>query len=144
MIGRFHNWTDITSKNDSQIFNTVAKIGINNGWYSSSGTVWDDRAYIKESFKAFNFNISCNQYTPDMYNIKYFIDSYRPFLLGLTKEYYGEPHAVAGYAYTRLKSSSTGYTSSYLKIADGNSTNGRYLSISQLQSGKSLISSIEY
>lgn len=137
-IGKFHNWNTIVNKSTSQVYNTVVNIKNENNqpYYNNGVSESDIPNYLKKSFGAFSFNIK--KPTPiraSFKNIKNQIDSYRPFLICLRKEQnyginYG--HALAGFAYNRLQSKTTGYFASYLKVADGYAGRGRYLNLGSL------------
>ena len=86
------------------------------------------------------------QKNPATYDkIKSEINMQRPFLLNIVGSHsdYAN-HAVAGYAYTRLKSESTGYYKSFLKVADGLVHSGRYIDIATIQSGAATMHCIGY
>jgi hypothetical protein len=73
-------------------------------------------------------------YTATYSRISTELENQRPFYLTLNDHSYYGDHGVAGFAYTRLQSETTGYYLSFVKIADGWSHSGRYLDISSIQS----------
>ena len=60
------------------------------------------------------------------------LKNHRPFYLTLRAHPGYGNHGVAGYAYTRLPSKTTGDYLSFVKIADGWASYGRYLDITSL------------
>lgn len=140
IIGNYRHYSPVTSKSASQIFNTVVKLGIDNGYYiNPTGTKPSYvPTYIRQSFAKFGIDVSMTSSTVTYDRVKSAINAYKPFHISLTKNpyYNNQNHGVAAYAYTRLKSQSTGYYLSFVKIADGWVADGRYLSISDLSSDK--------
>lgn len=90
----------------------------------------------RKGFKKFNVNVQVyGMYSPTYQDIKNATTGNRlMYLIVWNNKPYGN-HAVVGYAYNRLKNQK-GDLSSYLKIADGWSHEGRYLPISTLANDK--------
>lgn len=142
MIGNYRNNSMIKSTNHEDIFDKVAYHGELNGYYSPySGTGYAPEL-IKEGFRQFGLNATVTFKTATYANIKTEIDNNRPFYISLMNyEYYcrydgntlKSGHAVAGYAYTRFLNRDTGYYKSFVKIADGWASSGRYLDIGIIQ-----------
>ena len=88
----------------------------------------------------FGMNVSVTNKTASYNNIKTEISNNRPIYLSLLAggdTAYTEPdlgHDVIGYAYTRLKSSTTGNYKSFLKVADGWYSHGRYIDLAMTAS----------
>lgn len=145
MIGEYRNVSKVKNMTDEEIFNEVVSIGTRNGFYSAAeGT---ERAYLSQyiqiSFRDFGMNASVSSTNNVTYDfVKNQINNNRPFLLDL----YGHPnygqHSVACFAYTRLKSSSTGYYKSFIKIADGRARVGRYLDLTDVTARSDVAKSI--
>ena len=128
--GAYRNISTIKNKNAQTIFTTVENIGLNNGWFHSSGTYFSSmRNYMVTALSAFGVSVtSGNTYTNLTYNImKQEIDANRFCILGVSgHEPYGN-HFVYPYAYTRFQNTQNGYLKSFLKVADGWSGSGRYV-----------------
>lgn len=136
IIGYYRNYSPVTSKSASQIFTTVAQLGIRNGYYKNPGGTTPSSlpAYIRQSFAEFGINVSVSSSTVTYDRVKTAINAYKPFHISLRSNAIYGNHGVAAYAYTRLKSQATGYYFSFVKIADGWGSSGRYLTISSLSS----------
>lgn len=145
MKGAYSGNSNITSKSEQTIFSTVVKHGLDNEYYvngTASGITYYStlNKYIKESFSLFGMNVSVTNKTASYNNIKTEISNNRPIYLSLLAggdTAYTEPdlgHDVIGYAYTRLKSSTTGNYKSFLKVADGWYSHGRYIDLAMTAS----------
>lgn len=138
MIGGYHDYSAITSEDYDDIFEDVAEYGIDNDYYvnSSSGTTyWATLPdYIEGAFDLFDVTVTVTNYTATYNRIKTELENQRPFYLTLYDHTYYGNHGVAGFAYTRLQSQTTGYYLSFVKIADGWAHSGRYMDISAIQS----------
>ena len=147
MKGAYAGNSNITNKSYRTIFSTVAQYGINQGYYKNAsadndgGTSTDKiNQYIKESFNLFGVNVSVTNKIASYNNVKVEISNNRPIYLTLLAggdTAYTEPdlgHDVIGYAYTRLKSSTTGNYKSFLKVADGWYSHGRYIDLAMTAS----------
>jgi len=136
MIGGYNDYSSITSEDYEDIFEAVADYGIENNYYNNPGgsprsTLPD---YIEGAFDLFDVTVTVTNYTATYSRISTELENQRPFYLTLNDHSYYGDHEVAGFAYTRLQSETTGYYLSFVKIADGWSHSGRYLDISSIQS----------
>ncbi len=137
MLGEYHNYSKITDDTYREIYENVATYGINEGYYvndkENGTTYWSTlNKYIKGSFDLYDLSATVTSRTATLSNIKTELTNHRPFYLTLySHPEYGN-HGVAGYAYTRLISETTGYYLSFLKIADGWASHGRYLDITSI------------
>lgn len=141
MKGAYSGNSNITSKSYQTIFSTVAQYGIANGYYTQSGGSSQStlNSYIKGSFASFGMNVSVTTKTASYNNVKTEIENSRPFYLTLkqgngTAYTKSSGYGVVGYAYTRLKSTTTGNYKSFLKVADGWHTDGRYIDLAMTAS----------
>ncbi len=114
-------------------------IGMQNGYYASTQGVPAELVspYIQHVLDYFLTDYSYYVLVPTYSNIKSRIDNEEPFLLDLlSHDTYAtgySDHAVAAYAYTRLKSETTGYFKSFVKVADGKVHAGRYIDVATIQ-----------
>lgn len=141
MVGGKRNISKITSTNYKTIFKKVADLGISNGYYVNSTQGGSGHStlntYIKKSFGLFGVTTSVSSSTVTYDRIKSAIDTNKLFYLSLTNHPYYGNHGVAAFAYNRVKSNTTGYYLSFVKIADGWSSSGRYLDVAGLQNSGS-------
>ena len=135
MIGEYRNVSKVKNMSDEEIFNEVVAIGTRNGYFTANGGTARATAnqYIQMSFRDFGMNASVSSTSNVTYDfVKNQINNNKPFYLSI----FGHPnygqHEVACFAYTRLKSSSTGYYKSFIKIADGWARVGRYLDLTDV------------
>lgn len=134
MIGSYKGYSKINNATYKEIFENVANYGIKNNYFSSAdGSPHNTlNSFIKGSFGLYGVNVTVSSKTATFSNIKTELTNHRPFYLTLIDHpAYGD-HGVATYAYTRLKSETTGYYLSFVKIADGWVSYGRYLDIASL------------
>lgn len=150
MRGAKDGFSNITELYKDDLFKYVLlDIGHENYFYNASTeSCYTDAIdeYVEMSFEHYipgSWYYSKNPATYD--KIKSEINMQRPFLLNIVGSHsdYAN-HAVAGYAYTRLKSESTGYYKSFLKVADGLVHSGRYIDIATIQSGAATMHCIGY
>lgn len=97
----------------------------------------DVPTYVKGAVRRIVSNAAYTKKTATFANIKSELTARRPFVLEMFKNATdsGYPkHAVAAYAYNRLVSSTTGAYKSFVKVADGEVTAGRYIDIATIQS----------
>ena len=139
MYGNRYNST-IRNTSASTVFSRVASIGTANGYFNSSTGTSRSTAgsYVRAAFNAYGVSTSVyGLYSANYSNIKSSLLSNRLIYLGISNHgYYGAAHAVACYAYTRLVSTTTGYYKTYVKVADGFSSSGRYIDLSSLTDGQ--------
>lgn len=144
IVGNARNISKIKSTSHEIIFDKIAGHGEKNGYYKTGSGTSHTGNLIKGGFSEFNVNVTVTSKTPTYENIKREIDLNQPFCIELLNyahyckyDDYGNllaGHDVTGYAYTRFLNTDTGYYKSFVKIADGNATSGRYLDIATLQS----------
>lgn len=91
--------------------------------------------YLEKAYSHFASDYSIYSVKSTYDNIKSNINLNRTFIIDVfgNNLYNDAYHAVTAYAYCRLRSTSTGYYASYVKIADGINSSGRYLTISSIQ-----------
>lgn len=153
--GNYYNINSIKGKNINTIYSNIESIGVENNWFGLDyidengnpvyGTFWvymDD--YIDaalDSYGVSHQNVNTLTSSSLSYStIKQKIDTNQLCILGVVgHDTYGY-HFVYPYAYTRFKSSQTGYYKSFLKVADGWSSNGRYIDMSTIISTSGIIS----
>lgn len=145
MVGEYQDNKNVTSKTDSEIYQDVVEIGIQNSYYSGNeGTYRATSAqYVQVCFNDYGMNATVKNKSVSYDAAKTEIDNDRLFYLSLWKHDNYGTHAVACFAYARLKSSSTGYYKSFLKIADGWVHSGRYLDMSDLESDDNIMRTIK-
>lgn len=130
--GSYRNISAIENETPESIYSTVENIGLTYGWFNSGGTYFASmRDYMVASLSNYGISVTGgNTYTGSAltYNqIKQEINADRFCILGISShDTYGN-HFVYPYAYTRFKNSDTGYYKSFLKVADGWSSSGRYV-----------------
>lgn len=134
MIGSYKRYSKITNTNYQNIFKEVANYGIKRGYYSNPGgsSRSNLNAFIKGAFGLYSVNVNVSNKNATFNNIKMELKNHRPFYLTLRAHPGYGNHGVAGYAYTRLQSKTTGDYLSFVKIADGWANYGRYLDITSL------------
>ncbi|HMM05631.1 MAG TPA: C39 family peptidase [Clostridiales bacterium] len=136
MIGKYRGITSITSKSYTTIFTQIANLGMLKGYYmnQAGGSSWSTlNNYIKESFAIYGVNATVRDDNTVTYNdVKTQINADRPFYLSLNGHSSYGNHGVAGYAYTRFISETTGYPKSFIKIADGWAHYGRYIDMADI------------
>lgn len=137
MLGEYHSYSKIENDTYQKIYKNVATYGINEGYYvndeKNGTTYWSTlNEYIEGAFDLYDLTATVTSKTATLNNIKTELTNHRPFYLTLySHPEYGN-HGVTGYAYTRLISETTGYYLSFLKIADGWASYGRYLDITSI------------
>jgi hypothetical protein len=144
MYGKRYNNSTIKNASNSNVFQQVLQANINSGsaYYAIIGGTFPSSAnnFIRDSFGMYNVSVSTyGQYACSYSGIKTTLDNGNR-LLYITvgsilnqHSYYGY-HAVVGYAYTRLYSSSLNAYKSYVKICDGWASGGRYIDLSTIAS----------
>lgn len=145
MVGEIKNNAYVKSKSDAEIYTDVVSIGTNNGYYDvDEGTYRSSlNQYLRVCFANYGMSSTVSSYTGVTYErAKTEIDNHRPFYISLINHTNYGNHGVAALAYTRLQSSSTGYYKSFVKIADGWLSDGRYLDIADIGSGDSIMRTI--
>lgn len=148
MIGNYKNIGNITKYAHTGIFNKVIALGIANGYYTSANGSYDStlNTYIKQSFAQFGVNVTVSSTTltiSNVYsNIKTQINANRPFYLSLQNHSSYGNHGVAAYAYTRFIAQASGNYKSFVKIADGRYTSGRYIDMYDLTTQTSIMRKI--
>lgn len=130
--GNHRKVKSITSVTPAQRLKQVIQYGKEKRYFKSDGTsLFIIKDYEKEIFSKYGVTLEkIYDYKPTSYNqYKRQIEGEGPFLLyfGGHKTY--GYHYVLGYAYTRLKSESTGYYKSFVKIRDGWSREGRFVTM---------------
>lgn len=127
----------LSYSNANNVFVNVANVGISNGYYSKSGGgVYPSKAapYIKKIFNKYGVSASTAVYSPEPSNayniIKSSLAKNHLIYVALTKHSTYNNHAVICFAYTRLRSTSTGWYKTYMKVADGWNSGGRYIDLS--------------
>lgn len=124
----------ITGVTPAQRLKQVIQYGKEKGYFqpSNHGTpLLTIKEYETGMFTKYGVSLEkIYEYKPISYDqYKRQIEGEGPFLLYFSNhETYGE-HYVLGYAYTRLKSESTGYYRSFVKIRDGWSREGRFVTM---------------
>lgn len=132
LVGKFRNYSPVTSKKPADIFLAIAIIGKVGGFYDNynndnGGTSVNTSAdYIREAFKAFGITVSISSGTPTYSRVKTAIDGYQPIYLETLGHTHYKNHSVMGYAYTSIRNES-GKTVNFLKIADGLTFYGRFI-----------------
>lgn len=135
MIGSYRGIYSINKYSHNEIFRKVANYGIKKGYFSNAnGSPWEyESNFVKGAFSLFGVNVTMLTTEEVTYNnVKYYINLDRPFYLTLKGHSSYGNHAVAGYAYTRFVSTTTGYYKSFIKIADGWNSTGRYIDLSHV------------
>ena len=140
-IGSYNDYPQITNRSYQEIFNLVVNYGIQNGYYSNGGGANFSRfhAYISGSFDALSLTARTSDKVASFANIKNELNNHRPFIISLYSHSYYKNHFVFGYAYNRVQSETTGDYISFVKIADGHNSSGRYLDIASIQSSNEAI-----
>ncbi len=135
LVGNYRNYALVKNTNVNTIFSNVAQYGISHGYYSKANgtpTATSDE-YIKEAFASYNISVSVSTVPVNYTNVKNAINGYNPLHVKvLSNSIYGN-HSVVGYAYTVLENQYDDRIS-FVKIADGWNTSGRYLPIYTLSS----------
>lgn len=136
LVGIFRNYNPVTSKKPWDIFQTVARLGINKGYYRNTytlngGTPTSTSAnYIRDAFKAFGITTSITSTTNVVYsNVKAAIDGYKPIYLETASDHayeHYQNHVMMAYAYTRIKNGA-GRIKDFMKVADGQNFRGVYV-----------------
>ena len=136
MIGAYKRYPQITNLSYQQLFKRIADYGEQNKYFVNGDcTYWDtEGVYIIGCFDMLNLTARVTDKTATFANIKSELTNHRPFYLTLYSHPYYRNHAVVGYAYNRAQSETTGDYLSFVKIADGWNTSGRYLDIASIQS----------
>lgn len=125
MYGNRYGVGSIKNKTISQLFKIVADIGMEKHifWNGQiiNGTIFAlTNQYLKAVFDHFGVNTSINgRYKLTYDNVKISLSSNRLMYVGVMGHATYGNHALAGYAYTRLQSSQTGWFKTYLKVVDG-------------------------
>lgn len=137
MLGEYHNYSKIENNTYTKIYNNVATYGINNNYYvndkDTGTTYWATlNEYIEGSFGLYGLTATVTSKKATLSNIKVELNLHRPFYLSLFSHPHYNNHGVAGYAYGRLISETTGSYLSFLKVADGHAKYGRYLDIASI------------
>lgn len=137
MLGEYNNISSVVNSTPSAILNNIINYGLNHNYNEPGGgtTVSTLNQYFKEVMGEYDMDISTpvNHYVSDSI-VTAILGQHVPTYLGLSYNSIYGSHGVAVYAYTRLKDQSTNQTVSFIKIADGWNTSGRYLEISTLES----------
>lgn len=127
----------ITSTIDTTLFNQIAQIGIQNGYYYNIEKIGGSPYWTADDY----ILACCDYYNIDAISVTNWLDmNYANFKTTLTNDDLGilliggqheryEHHFVVCYAYTRLISSTTGKYKTYLKVSDGWSTEPRYIDL---------------
>lgn len=153
--GNYYNISSIKNKSINTIYSNIESIGVSHDWFGLDyvdeygnpvyGTFWvymDD--YIDatlDSYGVSHQNANTVKSSSLSYNvIKNKIDANHFCILGVVDHDVYTSHFVYPYAYTRFKNSQTGYYKSFLKVADGWSSNGRYIDMSTIISTSGTIS----
>ncbi len=127
--GNRYNNSFIQSHTYLSIFYDVAILGTSNWYFSTLGTPMATAGtYIDAAFDMYNINATVYGQTIISYNnVKNALNNNRLLYTMLTNHSIYGNHAVVTYAYTRLISTTTGLYKTYLKVADGWNTSGRYI-----------------
>lgn len=136
LVGISNNYTTVMSKKPWEIFQTVARLGIDKGYYVNSytnlGGTPDDTTpnYIRDAFRAFGITVSTTSTTNVVYSkVKAAIDGYKPIYIATAYDHayeYYQNHAMMAYAYTRIKNGA-GRIKDFMKVADGQNFAGVYV-----------------
>lgn len=140
MVGRRHGISSINADNSTAVFRKVllANSGVNNGYYSPNGSIIGaDRLkaapVIKMAFDLYGESVIVS--TQQNLNYSRMIASlnksnclmYLSFNASSNHAY--ERHAVAGYAYTRIRKTDYSKYMAFIKIADGENYGARYIEL---------------
>lgn len=139
-IGYCYMFPELVNSDRVTRFNQVAQLGISKGYFiNGNGTYFADfDDYLEDAFSLFGISTTVTTVCGASYTeIKSQVDSGHPFCLGLVGHSYYKNHFVEGYAYCRLKSDTTGDYKSFVKIADGWDSSGRYIDITTIQGSSS-------
>lgn len=125
---------NIYSGRESSVFNNIAQLGINNGYYtnSSNGGTYINCIYnyIVKSMNYYSINATVQNGKSITYNsIRNDLSNGSLLYVSLVdaENYNGGNHSVMCFAYNRMVSQTTGYYLSFLKVADGWNDSGRYV-----------------
>ena len=137
IYGKYHNLISIPNTTALQaVLAKVINYGIDQDYYwVDEGTVTRVDIYMNEAFDLYNISANSREIMPSYNNIKTQIDNSMPFVIDIASfDPYSKyaSHDVCGFAYTRLKSSTTGAYKSYVKVADGQYNIARYIDIAAL------------
>ena len=118
------------------LLNTMISLGQAHGHYNPDGGTSNARAplFIQDAFRIHGVTApSVNTFNINYTNLEISLRSGRLMYVmlwngGAGHPFYGRHHVVA-YAYARLRSDSTGWFKTYLKIADGWSASARFIDL---------------
>lgn len=145
--GNYYNISAIKNKSITTLYSNIESIGVTNNWFgydytddngnSVYGTFWvymDD--YLNAALNYYGVShqsVSTLLSSSLSYDIiKQKIEANQFCILGVLGHSTYQYHFVYPYAYTRFKNSQTGYYKSFLKVADGWSSSGRYIDMSKI------------
>ena len=138
ITGNLRNTSKIKSTGIQTIFSDVEQIGLagKNGY---SNYFWKaDGNYVagcvgdwaKQALAKYGVSIRCSQMGNFQYpQIKYEIDKSRPFLLSTGTYGNYKSQVVTAYAYTRFQNKESKNFKTFIKVADGHATSGRYIDL---------------
>lgn len=123
----------------SSTLSSVVSYGNTWGYYDpSSGTLRGSASeYIRLCFAQRGVSVYVNgKYNVNYDNVKKSLGDNQLLYVSLDSHPCYNNHAVACFAYTRLKSTSTGWYKTYIKVADSWSTNARYIDMASVSECK--------
>jgi len=138
MTGNLRSVSKIKNTSIQTIFSDVEQIGLigkdgyeNHYWRKDgnyiAGHIGD---WAKQALAKYGVSIGCSQLGNFHYTqVKYEIDQNRPFLLSTGAYGNYNNQVIAAYAYTRFRNTQTGYFKTFIKVADGHATSGRYIDL---------------
>lgn len=135
--GNYYNINTVKGKNIQTIYNNIESIGLSAGWFTSDGVKFSimDK-YINRVLNSYTIpHLAPKTWTSSKlsYDImKQEINANHFCVLGVIGHNPYKNHFVYPYAYTRFKNSQTGYYKSFLKVADGWSSSGRYIDMASI------------
>ncbi|MEE0256879.1 hypothetical protein [Evtepia sp.] len=143
IVARYRGYSGVPYNNITQVFSQVAQFGISKGYFINDVYTGFDTstAYVKECFSLYSINTSVTNKTINYNNVKTAINGYNPLFIALQSHGIYGSHFVTGYAYTCFTNES-GQTASFIKIADGWNSSGRYLPLSASNPNSSIITGL--
>lgn len=129
----------ISYSSANTVFKNVVTVGLNNNYYSTGSGTANSTAlqYIRNSFALYSAYPTLYGNNSVTYNnIVYALTNEALLYVMLSNhETYGN-HAVVCFAYCRLVSETTGWYKTYMKVADGWGSSGRYIDLGSALTAK--------
>lgn len=143
IVARYRGYSGVPYNNITQVFSQVAQLGISKGYFINNVYTGFDTstAYVKECFSLYSINTSVTNKKINYNNVKTAINGYNPLFIALQSHGIYGSHFVAGYAYTCFTNES-GKVASFIKIADGWNSSGRYLPLTASNPNSTLLSGL--